>query len=42
MFVRRDESLRELLNRLPADMEIEVLGREADYVAVGLVRVRSK
>ncbi len=42
VFVRRDESLRELLDRMPAEMEFELLGREADYVAVGLVRVRSK
>jgi 4-amino-4-deoxy-L-arabinose transferase-like glycosyltransferase len=42
VFVRRDESLRELLDRLPADMEIELLGRDADYVAVGLVRMRAK
>jgi dolichol-phosphate mannosyltransferase len=42
VFVRRDESLRELLDRLPAEMEIEQLGREADYVVVGLVRMRQK
>ena len=42
IFVRRDGSLDEVLRALPAGMEIELLGRDDDFVAVGLVRVRSK
>jgi 4-amino-4-deoxy-L-arabinose transferase-like glycosyltransferase len=42
VFVPRDGPLRSLLDRLPADMEIDLLGREADFVAVGLVRIRPK
>ena len=30
------------IDKLPAEMEIELLGREADYVVVGLVRLRQK
>ena len=42
VFVRRDGALDELLKTLPAELEIEFLGRPADYVAVGLVRRRPK
>ncbi len=42
VFVRRDRALKELLDALPKDLEIELLGRQADYVAVGIVRSRTK
>lgn len=40
VFVRRDGALRELLEALPKEMEFVLRGRQADYVAVGLVRWR--
>ena len=36
--IKRDGSLDEVRRRLPAELEIDWLGRDADYVAVGLVR----
>jgi hypothetical protein len=42
IFVKREESLRDLLNALPDHLELEMLGREQDYVAVGIVRPRKK
>jgi dolichol-phosphate mannosyltransferase len=42
VFLKRDESLQSLLDALPTGMEIEFLGRKADYVAVGLVKTRMK
>jgi hypothetical protein len=42
IFVKREESLRDLLNALPDHLEIELLGREEDYVAVALIRPRTK
>jgi hypothetical protein len=41
VFLRRDRSFQELLDSLPAEMEIEFLGRKSDYVAVGVIRKRS-
>lgn len=40
VFLRRDGTLQDLLNALPAEMEIEFLGRKSDYVAVGVIRKR--
>lgn len=40
LFMRRDESLRTFLERLPAEMEIDMLGRSSDYIVVGVVRMR--
>lgn len=42
VFLRRDSSLQELLKALPKELEIEFLGRNSDYVAVGLVKSRLK
>jgi dolichol-phosphate mannosyltransferase len=42
VFVKRDGSLRDLLNALPEHLEIELLGREEDYIAVALVRPRQR
>ena len=42
VFVRRTGALRELLEALPREMEFVPLGRQADYVAVGIVRRREK
>jgi dolichol-phosphate mannosyltransferase len=42
VFVRREGSLRELLNALPDHLEVEMLGREDDFIAVALVRPRQK
>jgi dolichol-phosphate mannosyltransferase len=42
IFVRREGSLAELQRALPADLELELLGHDADYVAVGIVRSRSR
>ena len=42
IFLRRDRSMRDVIEALPAEMEIEFLGRQSDYVAVGLVRPRNK
>ncbi len=40
VFVRRDGSLGELLNALPDHLEVEMLGREEDFIVVALVRPR--
>lgn len=40
LFVRRDGALQKLLNRLPREMVFEGIGRQADYVTVGVVRRR--
>jgi Dolichyl-phosphate-mannose-protein mannosyltransferase len=42
VFVKREGSLRELLKAMPEHLEVEMLGREEDYVAVALVRPRRK
>jgi len=42
VFVRREESLRDLLKALPDHMEVEPLGREDDFVVVALVRSRKR
>ncbi len=42
IFVRREGSLRELLTALPEHLEVEFLGREDDFIAVGLVRPRKR
>ena len=42
IFVKREQSLRDLLNALPDHLELEMLGREENYVAVGMVRPRKK
>ena len=42
VFIRRDESLHNLIRALPPHLEIEMLGREEDFVVVGLVRPRQK
>jgi dolichol-phosphate mannosyltransferase len=40
VFVKREESLRDLQKALPEHLEVELLGREDDFVVVGLVRPR--
>jgi 4-amino-4-deoxy-L-arabinose transferase-like glycosyltransferase len=40
VFVKREGSLTELLNALPDHLEVELLGRDEDFVAVMLVRPR--
>lgn len=40
IFVKREESLRDLFKALPDHLEVEMLGKEEDYVAVGIVRPR--
>jgi hypothetical protein len=40
VFVKREESLRDLQKALPDHLEVELLGREDDFVVVGLVRPR--
>ena len=42
IFVKRQESLGDLLNALPNHLEVEMLGPQDDYVAVGMVRPRKK
>ena len=42
VFVRREGSLRELLNALPDHLEVEMLGREDDFIVVALVGPRKK
>ena len=42
VFLRRDEYFQQVLKALPAEMEIEFVGRKSDYVAVGFVRPRTK
>jgi 4-amino-4-deoxy-L-arabinose transferase-like glycosyltransferase len=42
IFVKREEALRDLLNALPDHLEVEMLGQDVDYVAVGIVRRRKK
>jgi 4-amino-4-deoxy-L-arabinose transferase-like glycosyltransferase len=40
VFVKREGSLGDLLRALPDHLEVEMLGREEDYIAVALVRPR--
>ncbi|MSQ92969.1 MAG: glycosyltransferase [Gemmataceae bacterium] len=42
IFVRRERSLHELLAALPEHLEIEFLGNDDDFIAVGLVRPRKR
>ena len=42
VFVRREESLRDLMNALPDHLEVEVLGHEDDFVVAALVRPRAR
>jgi dolichol-phosphate mannosyltransferase len=42
VFIRRDESLQNLANALPPHLEIELLGRDEDFVVIGVVRPRQK
>jgi hypothetical protein len=40
IFVRREESLRDLMNAMPDHLELVMLGRKEDYVMVALVQPR--
>lgn len=42
VFLKRDPALQDLLDSLSAEIEIDLLGRKADYVAVGLARKRTE
>lgn len=41
IFVRRNGALQELQRALPKEMELQILNRQGDFVAVGLVQWRS-
>ncbi|MBI1831959.1 MAG: glycosyltransferase [Planctomycetes bacterium] len=42
VFVRREESLRDLLKALPDHLEAQPLGRDDDFIVVALVRPRKR